>query len=334
MPFAIAQEADPTSQPSSREVPVSSEAKEAQDVMNRVNSLTNQLTGLGTQLKSGLPPDQLHETVQKINQALTNASKMLSPRSGINETEQRVAAKLADAMEQLKDASARIEQGQGSIGMMLKDPELGQELKEVATKFQKLMSHKHELRFVIDIGAEEVVGYSEGTSRAYFNLGIWPTEDYYYLFGFADDPRGKVTIVHTTVIGPSGNATSTDTYKVDETGFVFTGMVGKQFFRKRLDLSAGFLYGDLDMSAAGNLGPRDLEDRLKLRVDFYSHSIGEPLNERITLILRPWPVVYGVGGVDGVRRVGGTVPWLYGVGITFDDADIRYLFNTYLANAF
>jgi hypothetical protein len=240
---------------------------------------------------------------------------------------------MQDAVEQVQDAMVRTSQGQGSVGMFLHDPELAEELRQVAAKASKLLTHRHKFRFVIDIGVEQIPAYTLSNSRAYFNLGIWPAEDRYYLFGFAQDPRGMPTVTNTTTTDSNGNTTETYQSQMVETGFVFTGMLGKVFFEKRLDLSVGVLYGDLDVSVAGNIGPRDHEDRIRLRSDFYSHGIGAPSEIRVDLILRPVPALYVQGGIDGYHAVDNRVPWLYGAGITFTDDDIKFLFETYLSNA-
>jgi hypothetical protein len=319
--------------PPVRDVPVSEEAHHNKEVMSRVNGLVNQLTQLGDDLKQGMPDDEMRTTVKRLDATIDNASKLLAPDSGITQKEERITAKLQDAMEQMNDLVARVQQGQGSAGMFLKDPELTQLLKEVGVKLQKLQGHRREFRFDLDIGLEEVKGYSEGTSRVYMNLGIWPADDHYYLLGFANDPRGKLTVLHTTAVDANGNQTTTDTQRTDETALVFTGMYGRLYLDKRLDLSLGILYGDLALSAAFNLGPKDFENHLKLRADLYTRAIVGPTDGRFTLDFMPWKVVYVSLGLDSVHRVDGTLPWMYGAGISFDDSFIKYLFNTYIANA-
>jgi hypothetical protein len=317
-----------------RQVPAIESSLDTQRVIGRVNGLVDELTTLGDSLKEGVSPKQMKTTVQKIDTALDSASKFMAPGGGVSQSSDRIQAKMQDAVEQLQDSMTRTEKGEGSVGMFLHDPELAQELKEVSAKASKLLTHKYEIRFVLDVGIQEIPAYPLSNSRSYLNIGIWPRPDYYYLFGVANDPRGTLTVTNTTTTDASGNSTSTLSTQVNETGFVFTGMVGKLFFDRRLDLSIGILYGDLDVSAAANLGFGDYVNRLRLEFDVYSHGVGAPNETRVNLILRPVPAIYFQVGLDGYNRVDGQLPWMYGVGLTFDDKDLRFLIETAMANVF
>ena len=73
----------------------------------------------------------------------------------------------------------------------------------------------------------------------------------------------------------------------------------------------------------------------QLRNDFYARGAGFGTDDRLTAMFRPlagtrspFAPVYVKAGIDGFKASsGGTRPWLYGAGITFDDEDIKLLFT-------
>jgi phospholipid/cholesterol/gamma-HCH transport system substrate-binding protein len=308
---------------SERQIPVGEESRDMQAVMNKVDGLVTELTQLTSNLKQALNPEELRYTMKQLNKTLENASKTLSPEGGINQTAQRALSKLEDSVEQLRTMLTRINQGQGSVGMILNDPVYAEQLKELLQKANKLLGHVDDLRFVIDIGAQKIRGYQ--SDRGFFELKIYPNPTRYYLLGIALDPRGRRTITDTTTTA-AGQTSVTQTTQVEETGILLTAMVGKLFLDRRLDLAVGVLYGDGAVTVAGNLGPSGMEERLRLESQVYSRGIGYPTDMRINLIVRPYSGLYVQGGVEGFHSVNSLIPWSYGAGVTFDDEDIKLLF--------
>jgi phospholipid/cholesterol/gamma-HCH transport system substrate-binding protein len=232
-------------------------------------------------------------------------------------------AKLEASIEQLRDMLTRVNKGEGSLGKLLNDPVYADELEKALKNVNKLLGRANEIRFVVDVGGQELRGYSGG--RGYFKFSIWPSPTRYYLLGISVDPRGRRTITDTTT--QAGNlTTSTQTTAIEETGILLTGMIGKLFFDRRLDLSIGALYGDGAVSAALNFGPIGQEDRLQVRGDVYSRGRDVPTDGRLTLTVRPYLSTYLDGGLESFRKINGVTAWSYGAGISFDDEDIKLLF--------
>jgi phospholipid/cholesterol/gamma-HCH transport system substrate-binding protein len=309
-----------------REIPVGEGQKDIQQVMNKVNDLVTEVSGLATTLKQAINPEDLKRTMQQLNKTLENASKTLAPEGGLNQTAQRTLAKLEDSIEQLRDQITRVNRGEGSVGMLLNDPSYAEELKEAINNINRMLSKVGGIRFVVDIGAEQVTAVDGG--RAWGRLLIWTRPDRYYRVGVSADPRGRrlltTTTTTTTVNGVSQTATSNvETH--DITDFVFNAMVGKIFFG-RLDASIGVLHGDGALSLAGYLGPNRYENRIQLGLDVYSRPGGGGLDLRVTAHGIPWPNIYVRAGIEGFRQVNGQIPFLFGAGISFDDEDIRLLF--------
>ena len=306
-----------------REIPVGEESQDVQQLVNRVDQLVGQMTELTTNIKQGINPDELRNTMRQLNRTLENASKTLSPEGGLNQTAQRTLAKLEDAVEQLRDMMVRMNKGEGSVGMLLNDPYYAEQIKQALKSLNKLLSKAADFRFAVDVGAMEIPNLSG--SRSWFQLSIWPSKDRYYQLGVTSDPRGKLTVTnYSTTVG--GQTVLSQTNQTEQTGIEITAMLGKVFLR-RLDISVGSLYGDGTAEVKLNLGPHDNEEMLQLRNDVYSHGLGFPIDDRAGLWVHPvhyFPTVYVAGGMESFRQT--TISWYYGGGLTFDDDDIKLLF--------
>jgi phospholipid/cholesterol/gamma-HCH transport system substrate-binding protein len=221
----------------------------------------------------------------------------------------------------------RVNRGEGSVGMLLNDPSYAQQIREALDNLNRLLNKAGHLRLVVDVGAQELVGYGGG--RGYFELGIWPSSDRYYRLGIAVDPRGKLTITQTTTIA-GGQTTQTETQQNEINAFLLTGMLGKTFFYGRLDLSAGVQYGDGTASAMVNLGPPGQVDEFAIRDDLYSLSNNRGVADRVTGYIHPisyFKDVYMDVGIEDFREVNDKINYFYGVGLRFDDEDIKFLLS-------
>ncbi len=307
-----------------RQIPVGETSQDMQAVVNRVDGLVNEMTQLTSNLRQAINPEELRATMKQLNKTLENASKTLSPDSGLNQTAQRTLAKLEAAIDQMRDMLTRMNKGEGSVGRLVNDPVFADELEKALKNLNKILGRASEFRFVVDIGGQRLRGYDG--SRGYFKFYIWPNPERYYLLGISVDPRGRRSITNT-LTEAGGTATSVRTTQVEETGLLLTGMVGKVFFDRRLDLSIGALYGDGAISAAINFGPVRHESDIQLRGDIYSRGKDVPTDGRITLTGHVYQGLYVDGGLESFRKIDGKTAWSYGAGVAFDDEDIKLLFS-------
>jgi phospholipid/cholesterol/gamma-HCH transport system substrate-binding protein len=307
-----------------RQIPVGETSQDMQAVVNRVDSLVGEMTALTSNLRQAINPEELRATMKQLNKTLENASKTLSPDGGLNQTAQRTMVKLEGAVEQLRDMMTRMNNGEGSVGKLLNDPVYADELGKALKSLNKILGKASEWRFVVDIGGQDLRGYSG--SRGYFKFAIWPNPDRYYLLGISVDPRGRVTVTDTTTT-QGGITTTAETTQVEQTGILLTGMIGQRFFDHRLDLSIGALYGDGAVSAAVNLWKVGEEDRLQVRADLYSRGSNNPTDARATVTVHPYSGLYFDGGLESFRKVNGLIAYSYGAGVSFDDEDIKLLFS-------
>ena len=104
-------------------------------------------------------------------------------------------------------------------------------------------------------------------------------------------------------------------------------MMGKVYWN-RLDLSVGVLYGDGAGSAKVYLGPKGSERLFEIRNDLYLRTNSAGLDDRVTFTVRPISTIYLAAAMESYKGPsgGGQPTFSYGVGISFDDEDIKLLF--------
>lgn len=311
-----------------KEVQVGTSNKDMDKLIEQSNKLMVEMTDLTRNLKEGLQPKELRETIQQLNKTLQAASKTLSPEGGLNSTARRALEKLEKAFEAMQQQMERINRGEGSLGRMLNDPVYADELLKGMKNLNKLLNKAADIQFIVRLGAEQLPAYDGG--RGYFQLQVLPNPTRYYLIGITLDPRGSRKILNTTTMS-SGQSNTVRTEQVEEGAILLTGMLGKILYN-RIDVAAGALHGDGAATLALHLGPTGYENMLTIKNDVYVRGRGVGLNDRLTLIARPFAhsdllnTFFFTAGIESFTKVNDKVPYLFGAGVTFSDEDIKLLF--------
>lgn len=314
---------------SGREIPVGEGSQDIQKLVGRMDNLMKEVTSLTTNLKDAINPEELRGTLKQLNKALENASKTLSPESGLNQTARRTLTKLEDTAEQLRDQMTRINQGEGSLGKLLNDPVYAEEVRKALVNLNQLLNKVGEVRFVVDVGTQNISAYSGG--RGWFLLSIWPKKDRYYRLGVSVDPRGRLT-QSTTTTTAGGAQTVVQTQTEETTGIQINASLGKVFFN-RLDLSGGVIYGDGAISATIYAGPQGYERAIQIRADAYTRVAGSKVDGRFMATLFPlwsadlFSALYVQGGLEATHPVNNKTLYIFGAGLSFDDEAIKLLFS-------
>jgi phospholipid/cholesterol/gamma-HCH transport system substrate-binding protein len=311
-----------------KEVQVGTSNRDMDKLIEQSNKLMIEMTDLTKNLKEGLHPAELRETIQQLNKTLSAASKTLSPEGSLNSTARRSLEKLEKAFDALQQQMERINRGEGSVGKLLNDPVYADEVLKAMKNLNKLLNKAADIQFIVRMGAEQLPAYDGG--RGYFQLQVLPNPTRYYLLGITIDPRGSRTVTHTTTTqGTSQTQVSTE--QIEEGKMLLTGMLGKILWN-RFDIAAGALHGDGAVSLGLYLGPTGSENMINIKNDVYVRGQGIGLNDRLTLTVRPFArsdlfnTLYATGGIESFRKVGGKTAYLFGGGSTFSDDDIKLLF--------
>ena len=321
LPEASAAEAR-TDSGNAKNIPVGEKSTDMQALMGEMKALT-------TSLKESINPEEIRSTIRQLNRTLEDASKAFSPQGGLTQTAQRSLVKLEDAIDQMRDQMTRINQGQGSVGMLLNDPAYAEELKKAIKSLNKLLGRASEMKLVMNLSIQELTAYD--AARASIQLQIYPKPDRYYLIGVDMDPRGTFS-QNVTTAEIAGTTNTVQTTVQQKGGFNFTVMLGK-ILKERFDVAVGLMRGDGAASLTLNLGPKEDLEMFQLKSDLYfrpktiNGTWTAQADARIYALFQPVSIFYATGGVEGFRRVDGRFSSFFGAGMRFEDEDIKLLLS-------
>jgi len=162
-----------------REIPVGQKSQDVQHLVDQVDGLVTEMTALTNNLKEAVNPQELRQTIQQLNKTLDNASRTLSPEGRLTTTAQQDTREIRRRDRTAEGSLYSNHKGEGSLGMILNDPGYADQIKEALKNLNKLLNKVGGVRFVVNVGAEQIPQYDGG--RGFFQLGIWPSRDRYYL---------------------------------------------------------------------------------------------------------------------------------------------------------
>lgn len=292
---------------------------ELQDTVKKVGKLIDQLTLMVGDLREVTQQKEFKETIINLNSAMKHLEVLLRPEGKVMKNVDSAMESLKNTMASAEKAMKKISDGEGSLGKLVNDPGLYEEMRNAIRSVNLLLGKAGGLKTYIDISGVTIKAY-EG-ARANFSLIIAPNPGRYYLVGLTNDPRGRDRKTVTTTSVNNG-PTNTEVKNVnEEKGLRITAMFGKYF--GHLDLRVG-LMEDYGAVSAGYWF--DEQRRYGLRADLYSLGKGQPYTARLSARAQIMPSVYVTGGVDTTQKYLGHKTYFVGGGLFFDDDDIKYLF--------
>jgi phospholipid/cholesterol/gamma-HCH transport system substrate-binding protein len=260
-------------------------------------------------------------TVQ--NQASVNAivASLKQFSSDISEVMVERKESLKDTMARLNSITRKVDEGRGSIGRLVNDGELADNLNDAARGVSEAVGGIN--RFQFEVGYHVEYLGNTGDFKNYVGLALKPRPDKYFLLEFVIDPNPSPTEKVTTTEVSTGGATTTittDQRVIEKDKLLFSAQLAKEFhnftFRGGLIESRGGVgvdYGigpfGIQFSAFDFRTDRDQRPHLKL--------LGS-LNVTKNLFL--------VSGLDDfISKEADHPDWFLGAGLRFVDNDIKSL---------
>lgn len=228
---------------------------------------------------------------------------------------------LANANRMTKDLElivANIKKGRGTIGKLLVEDDIADEVKETLSGIKKIVGKVDALRTELSVytGVNTVYG-----SETNVGLKIFPSPERFYQIGLTTSEFGIENEIHTTTI--VGGATTDEIRKTrKKDGLRFSAQLGRKIhnwsFRGGLIESSGGVGVDYFLSRFGALVSAELFD--------YRKDIG--INMRLITQFRLWNVFYGKLAFEDVLldNRSGTIS----VGLKFNDEDLKGLLGFFL----
>jgi phospholipid/cholesterol/gamma-HCH transport system substrate-binding protein len=249
------------------------------------------------QIIAGQDKDELRESVKGLRQTLDTMNRSL---------------------ENIASITKKIDDGEGTIGGLVNDDTVHENIKEAAEGVNQLVGGLTRLQTWVNLRSE--FQFRAGAAKNYVQFVLKPKEDKYYIFEVVDDPRGirdtEIIDVETTSPESGRNFQYRERRTTTRDVLTFSLMFGKRFY------FLGLRFGIIEGTGGVGADLHFLDDRLEFYFDLNRFGEEERLPRIKGLALvEIIPHVYLHAGVDDVLNFG-TIDYFVGAGVRFNDKDL------------
>jgi len=249
--------------------------------------------------------------IANLNKATKELREMVEEnRSGIRNT-----------VESLDNIAKKIDKGEGTIGKLVKDDRLYDNVNKAAESLDRTIGAIDRFKTFITFQADYLAESRDG--KGYFYITLQPKPDKYYILGVVNDPLGRVTTKTTVTTTASG----TTRVKKEETQrkLEFTA----QFAKRYRDLAMRLGLTESSFGAGADYFFNKDKGRATIDIwDFSSDDEGaKNPHVRVGVDYYVFKNLFVSAGADNLlndKRRGGYA----GFGVRFEDEDFKYLMGS------
>lgn len=284
-------------------------SKNFREVSENTKSLTSDLGSVISDNKEKL--ERIVDSFDKFSQELAYHLDQARDGAAIKDLKQ-ILSNAEQMSNDMKEIVENIRKGKGTIGKMLVEEDIADEVKETLSSVKKIVKRVDSIRTELSMftgGNTDTGGDTEAA------LKIYPSPERFYVFGLATSEFSPTRQKYTTT-SVDGGAESTEIQSTrDKDTFRFNLQVGRKIhnwsFRGGLIESSGGLGIDYDKLAWGS--------RFSAEVFDYRENIG--INLRLSYQLQLWNVLYGKVSLEdlAVDDRNATIS----AGLRFNDEDLK-----------
>jgi len=226
-----------------------------------------------------------------------------------------VADRLNKTLASLQSIADKINEGKGTIGKLVNEEETVKNLNESLGGINRYVTKAEQFRTFVNYHGEYL--FDKSNFKSYLDLKIQPKEDRFYLLGIVYDPRGRRTDKEIT----TGGVTTTQT-EYDKGGLLFDAQLGKRW--KDVALRGGL------MESTGGVGVDYYMFNDRFKFSFEAFDFGSDRNPHLKAWAdyRLFKHVYLSAGWDDFISRHGNASLFGGFSLRFEDDDLKYLLTT------
>ncbi|MBC7429859.1 MAG: MCE family protein [Bacteriovorax sp.] len=259
----------------------------------KINSLVENLESFSYELAYQVDKGNPDSAMADIKQVLGNTKKIT---------------------EDLSKIVADVKLGKGTMGKLLVEDEIADQVKDTLSSVQKIVGKADAIRTELSVFTGVNTGEKGGESEVAFR--IFPSPERFYHLGLTTSEIGpnKETITDTTV---NGVTTTTNETKRDRNTFRFNVEIGRRVqdfaFRGGLIESTGGLGIDYYLQDFGT----------KFSLEGFDYKKNKGANLRFITEMQIWNVLYGRASAQDIGRKGTSAT--VQAGLRFNDEDLKGL---------
>ncbi len=270
----------------------------------------------------------LSEASDNLNEIISeNRGNLKEGVDNLKEASRRLEeamSKISETVESIQSIATKIDKGEGTIGKLVNEPETADNLNRTLTGINQYMEKADALKLYVSYRGEYLVDARD--VKSYLSFKAQPRADKFYLFEIVDDPRGYRTTeeIVTTV----GGVTTTKSIVRTSDDFLFSAQIAKRF--GGIFIRGGFIESYGGFGADYSL----YDDKLKLSFDIFDFNRARNPHTKIGVSYRfRRYFLFTAGYDDFISRVGLESAY-FGLGLYFEDKDLKYLFGSMTAMSF
>lgn len=286
----------------------------SKDLRLAVNNLNESLVKTSENLNQLIEENRgnLREGVENLKIASVKLERAMDE---VNNMVQEVSPEVKSTVGSVGSIAKKIDEGQGTIGKLVNDPETHDNLNKTITGINSFIEQSEKFHTYVGYRGEYL--FDAEDAKSYFSLRIQPKSDKYYLLEVVDDPRGfreEETREVTT-----GGVTTTTTEVRTEDEFEFSAQIAKRF--SNLTVRGGLI----ESSGGVGVDYYMFGDRVKFSLEAFD------FDDEMNPHMKAWGTIYfsrffylTAGYDDFISEVGMESAFL-GLGFEFRDDDLKFL---------
>ncbi|MBU2549060.1 MAG: MCE family protein [Proteobacteria bacterium] len=253
----------------------------------------------------------LQDITEKINQGQGSIGRLVNDDTTVKDLNGTLAS--------LRDISDKINQGQGTLGKLINDTSTADKIDDALTGVNDYLARTDAFKFYIDYRGDYMFRYEDLKST--LNVRIQPKEDKYYLLGISTDTQGSYRKSQKTFITGGQEVTSTEE-TWDRGDIKFTAQIAKRY--RDWVLRGGMI----DSQGGFGVDWYHMNDRLKLTLEATAGEVDQNAHLRLGMTYDFLKYFYISTGYDDFLSDRGRESAYLGLGLTFDDNDLKYLLSS------
>ncbi len=295
-----------------------------EDITRNVNAIVRQNNDRFYSIMANL--DDFSESIKVVSDDLnevignnkadinTGISNLASASEKLN----TAMATLNQIAPDIQNITRKIDEGEGTIGKLINEPTTHDKFNKTLTGVNNFLDQAN--RFKTYIGYRGEYLFDQAETKSYISLKIQPKTDKYYLLEVIDDPRGfKRTDKKDITVNGKTRRTESTTISDD---IKFSLQLAKRF--DQLTLRAGMI----ETTAGVGFDYNMLNDKLEFKFDAFDFDTDVPPHLKAGLMFHLNKYLYLNAGYDDFINDEGFDSAYFGLGLEFEDEDLKFLFTS------
>ena len=284
------------------------------------NTLDN-IEGIASDARPGIR--QIVRDIQSITKEIkifvekntVTAGEAVDEVGGTVKDIRKTVATLDKTISNLNDVVVGVKEGEGTVGRLLKDDKLINDVEDTVEDVGDFVSGITNLKTIVGLNVEYNV--LSNSYRTGVSLRLQPREDKYYLIEVANDPRGATSRTETVTesTNPNEPAQYREVKTTTKDSFVFSLMLARRIY------FATFRFGIKDNTGGVGVDLNFFDDRFELSTDVYKFNGNVRPLLKETLAIEFIKHLYLIGGITDALNP--QRDFFVGLMLRFDDQDLK-----------